>query len=88
MSNAAERHHLAVTTARLVGAGLVIGQFLEESFCPCCGRQAFDVAKRRRNTAYCESREAENWLISCKECFVEDTEHFAELWDTYYAGLW
>jgi cytochrome c553 len=78
------RHILATRTAHLVQAGLDISQPLEESVCPCCQEQRFDVRKRRRNTAYVN--EESNWLICCGECHESDVEDYAELWDTYYHG--
>jgi hypothetical protein len=52
--------------------------------CPCCGRpNDGTVAIRRENTAYCD--DVNNWLISCRTCFDERAEHWAEQWEDYYS---
>jgi hypothetical protein len=78
-----ERHRIAVATARLIEAGLVVGSEPVEGVCPCC-EAIGQIAKRRLNTAYVS--EECNWLISCEGCYQDGIEHFAELWDTYYHG--
>lgn len=52
--------------------------------CPCCERPSDGtVAIRRENTAYCD--DVNNWLISCRDCFDERDEQWAEDWAEYYS---
>jgi len=80
----AESNYHDTIIAHCVGAGLDISEPLEESVCPCCNQQAFDVRKRRRNTAYLD--ELLNWIICCGECFERDNEYYAERWAEYYGS--
>lgn len=52
--------------------------------CHCCGRWRTDVTRRRRNTAFCEEYDEMNYLTSCKECFDEDWDYYAERWNEFY----
>ena len=52
--------------------------------CPCCEcPNDGTVAIRRENTAYCD--DVNNWLISCRNCFDERDEYWAEQWADYYS---
>ncbi len=59
-------------------------------WCPYClprtGKRnfAFDLAWRRRNAMYNDDKQ--NWILSCEECFDEDTENFNEMWADYYSS--
>lgn len=44
-----------------------------------------DIGRRRQNTRYCNDNE--NWFISCRPCFQENEEYWAERWADYYSDL-
>lgn len=71
--------------SELITVATSIGVAVDLTICPCCEQKASDVARRHRNTAY--ERENDNYLTSCGDCWVRDTELFAEMWAEYYAGL-
>ena len=50
--------------------------------CPICERPG-QIAKRRRNSSY--ANDEENWLVSCEECFKDDTHCLDEMWEDYYS---
>ena len=50
--------------------------------CPVCGRRRM-VTTRRLNTAYAD--DSQNWMTSCRECFNERFDQYAEDWDTYWS---
>jgi hypothetical protein len=52
--------------------------------CPCCGGWSRTVTKRRRLSSY--NDDTSNWLVSCRECFDEDTYALQGQWDDYYSG--
>lgn len=80
------RNYLVTQRGRLMAGMEWANLFLTEQEaprCPCC-EQANDgtVALRRENTAYCN--DVDNWLISCRACFDERDEQWAEQWEEYY----
>jgi hypothetical protein len=40
---------------------------------------------RVQNTAYC--KDYMNYIITCKECFIETEEYWKERWDEYYSQI-
>lgn len=52
--------------------------------CPICDGDDGTVERRHQNTAYVD--EESNWLTSCKECFDEAEEYWAERWAEYYGS--
>lgn len=57
--------------------------------CPICNLPDYKtgsqvIAKRRLNTAYVDDEL--NWLVSCLDCYNEQYEWYAELWDYYYSN--
>jgi len=61
--------------------------------CPGCRAQGvpfyrsigFTVIKRRINTRYVD--EERNYSFCCLGCFIDICEHYQDLWDSYYSGL-
>jgi len=49
-----------------------------------CGRWSWSIRRRRLNTAYVD--EERNYMYSCRECYEEAYEYYAERWADYYAN--
>ena len=58
---------------------------LHPTRCPCCKQKSKHIGRRRQNTQY--YNDSYNWLISCRPCFKEGEEYWAERWADYYSGL-
>jgi hypothetical protein len=55
-----------------------------DKICGCGSNLRISKEKRRRNTAYAD--EECNWLNPCCDaCYMEDHNHYADLWAGYYA---
>ena len=52
--------------------------------CSYCNRLTNTVDNRRINTAY--EDEESNWMASCKECYEDAQQHYADAWSTYYSS--
>ncbi len=79
-----EEHRMRTTQAHMVSAGFNIGTEEADGCCLYCRREG-KVARRRKNTAYVD--EKRNWMESCRECFQEAVEYYADLWQQYYADV-
>lgn len=79
-----KQHRVSTTIAHMVTAGLDLKDSVSVGTCPCCERINVEVSRHRLNTAY--ANDAENWLVSCVECFEDTREYYAELWAEYYNG--
>lgn len=55
----------------------------DEKKCPRCERELTGVNYRRLNTAYVD--EAENWFLSCRDCYNEAVEQFEHQWEEYFS---
>lgn len=52
--------------------------------CGYCREEKNSVKMRRQNTLYEE--EDANYIESCKECFEEKEEYWADMWADYYGS--
>jgi uncharacterized protein with PIN domain len=52
--------------------------------CGYCREEKNSVKMRRQNTLYEE--EDANYIESCKECFEEKEEYWADMWAYYYGS--
>ena len=50
--------------------------------CQCCQRGG--AIRRRQGTAYVEDEL--NWVTLCDECHELNEEHWADMWQEYYAS--
>lgn len=58
---------------------------MNEAICPMCGEECDSVKRRRQNTRY--ANDEQNYVTTCKTCFEEIQEHWADMWSDYYSNI-
>lgn len=63
---------------------IIDSDYHRKTVCEHCGCEDGTVKFRRQNTACIY--EKSNWVVLCDECYRENEEYWAEMWDNYYSS--